>query len=104
MTRHRIVEPSEEAVDGVDPVVRIYKESCEAAAGPQSFRGPCGFQGSYDRGPDCTGRRKETIPSNPTRKLYRVTFAPNQNGNSFHGRPWRSRSEMRSMPKGSTVK
>ena len=33
MTRHRIVEPREEAVHRVDPVVRIYKESREATAG-----------------------------------------------------------------------
>ena len=44
------------------------------------------------------------MPRKPTRKLYRVAFAPNQNGKSREGRPCRSRSEMCSMPKGSTFR
>src|SRR2546426_5251339 len=51
-----------------------------------------------------TGRRRAAIPRNPTRKLYRVAFAPNQKGNNRDGRPCRSRSVMRSMPKGSTFR
>src|SRR3989454_4512689 len=51
-----------------------------------------------------TGRRRAAIPRNPTRKLYRVAFAPNQKGNNRDGRPGRSRSVMRSMPKGSTFR
>src|SRR2546427_1772504 len=51
-----------------------------------------------------TGRRRTAIPRNPTRKLYRVAFAPNQKGNNRDGQPCRSRSVMRSMPKGSTFR
>src|SRR2546425_1315999 len=50
------------------------------------------------------GRRRTAIPRNPTRKLYRVAFAPNQKGNNRDGRPCRSRSLMCSMRKGSTFR
>src|SRR5712691_7064452 len=52
MARHGIVEPGEEAVDRVDPAVRIDEQAREAGAGSQPFRRPCGFQGSDDRGAD----------------------------------------------------
>src|SRR5207245_7989294 len=52
VARHRIMEPREQAVDRVDPAVRIHKEPGKARAGPQSFGCPSGFQGPHDRGPD----------------------------------------------------
>src|SRR5947209_4842628 len=58
VARHRIMEPREQAVDRVDPAVRIHEEPGEARAGPQPFGGPCGFQGPHDRGPD----RDHSVP------------------------------------------